>query len=548
VVAAVPLAALQDGLGERLDGRREGDPVQSPARGPARWHPGPVCSGDPVPSFTRSSATLDDWRTFAGRYRKYATVGVTQAMTTSLAGDALTIPLLLALGCPPALATVIGVLPVAGTVAQLGVPWLLRRANGNLRRVTLAILAVGELRGFVLAAVTLLVAGGVIPDAAAIGAIAVVMGVAGAAGTIGGTNLQAWYGAVLAERDRRFVAPKVVAANLGLGAIILLPVALVVQTALPRIGIAVYAGVFVLSGIAGIAELLAVRRLRHPGRVRVHEERPAPTALPCAVAPPIADAWAETPPAAGGPPPAAGGPPTLAPATPLSSSSPAPPPWPVPPFSPALRRFLRIITVAAFGAGFGPYFSIYAISVLGLPASFAILLSAISSASALVASAVIGGWLHRGSASRLLRLSFLLRGGSLLFGLLAFPANPAAALILCGMAVLVNAGYAAGVLASNERLLRLGSGPQLIRAQGRFVAGTSVGVTTGQFLSAGVLAALPIGFPAFAILFLVSGAFRVGLIPFVEVSESWSTATSVWSVDELVEETRRDGPEGPAGA
>ena len=524
-----------------------------------------------MPSFTRSSATLDDWRTFAGRYRKYATVGVTQAMTTSLAGDALTIPLLLALGCPPALATVIGVLPVAGSVAQLGVPWLLRRANGNLRRVTLAILAVGELRGFVLAAVTLLVAGGVITDAAAIGAIAVVMGVAGAAGTIGGTNLQAWYGAVLAERDRRFVAPKVVAANLGLGAIILLPVALVVQTALPRIGIAVYAGVFVLSGIAGIAELLAVRRLRHPGRVRVHEERPAPAALPSsaalpsptalpsraappsAVAAPIADAWAETPPAwgpqpaAGGPPPAVGGPPASAPATPLSSSSPAPPPWPVPPFSPALRRFLRIITVAAFGAGFGPYFSIYAISVLGLPASFAILLSAISSASALVASAVIGGWLHRGSASRLLRLSFLLRGGSLLFGLLAFPANPAAALILCGMAVLVNAGYAAGVLASNERLLRLASGPQLIRAQGRFVAGTSVGVTTGQFLSAGVLAALPIGFPAFAILFLVSGAFRVGLIPFVEVSESWSTATSVWSVDELVEETRNDGPEGPAG-
>ncbi len=504
-------------------------------RGPARWHPGPVCSGDPVPSFTRSSATLDDWRTFAGRYRKYATVGVTQAMTTSLAGDALTIPLLLALGCPPALATVIGVLPVAGSIAQLGVPWLLRRANGDLRRVTLAILAVGELRGFILAAVTLLAAGGAIPDAAAIGAIAAVMGIAGAAGTIGGTNLQAWYGAVLAERDRRFVAPKVVAANLGLGAVILLPVALVIQAALPRIGIAVYAGVFVLSGIAGVAELLAVRRLRHPGRVRVHEERPASAAVHGAVAPRAADSWGETTPVATAIPTPGAPPPT-------------PPPWPVPPFSPALRRFLRIITVAAFGAGFGPYFSIYAISVLGLPASFAILLSAISSASALVASAVIGGWLHRGSASRLLRLSFLFRGGSLLFGLLAFPANPAAGLILCGMAVLVNIGYAAGVLASNERLLRLASGPQLIRAQGRFVAGTSVGVTTGQLLSAGVLAALPIGFPAFAILFLVSGAFRVGLIPFVEVSESWSTATAVWSVEELVEETRRDGPEGPAGA
>jgi len=460
---------------------------------------------------------------------------------TSLAGDGLTIPLLLALGCPPALATVIGALPVAGSMAQLGVPWLLRRANGNLRRVTLSILAVGELRGFVLAAVTLLAAGGVIPNAAAVAAIAAVMGIAGAAGTIGGTNLQAWYGAVLAERDRRFVAPRVVAVNLGLGAVILLPVALIVQAALPRIGIAVYAGVFVLSGIAGIAELLAVRRLRHPGRVRVHEERPAPAASPSAAVPPEPSPWAEDP-AADGPAPTA---PTSAPGAP---SSPTPATSPAPSFSPALRRFLRIIALAAFGAGFGPYFSIYAISVLGLPASFAILLSAISSASALVASAVIGGWLHRGSASRLLRLSFLLRGGSVLFGLLAFPANPAAALILCGMAVLVNAGYAAGVLASNERLLRLAGGPQLIRAQSRFVAGTSAGVTTGQFLSAGVLAALPVGFPAFAILFLVSGAVRVGLIPFVEVSESWSSATAVWSVDELAEETRREGPEGPAAS
>jgi hypothetical protein len=467
-----------------------------------------------VPSFTRSSATLDDWRTFAGRYRKYASVGVTQAITASLAGDGLTIPLLLALGCPPAVATIVGALPVAGSVAQLGVPWLLRRADGDLRRVTLAILAVGELRGFVLAAVTLLAAGGIIPDTAAIAAIAAVMGVAGAAGTIGGTNLHAWYGAVLAERDRRFVAPKVVAVNLGLGALLLLPVAVVIQATLPTVGIAVYAGVFVLSGIAGVAELVSVVRLRHPGRVLVHEDRPAPD-----------DAGA-----------------------PGAGSSARRASMPQQPFSPALSRFLRVVTLAAFGAGFGPYFSIYAMSVLGAPASFAILLSAISSASALVSSAVIGGWLHRGSSSRLLRVSFLLRGGSLLFGLLAFPANPAAALILCGMAVLVNIGYASGVLAQNERLLRLASGSQRIRAQGRFVAGTASGVTTGQFLSAGVLAALPVGFPAFAILFLVSGLIRVGLIPFVEVSESWSTATSVWSIDELAEETRRDGPEGPAGA
>jgi hypothetical protein len=172
-----------------------------------------------------------------------------------------------------------------------------------------------------------------------------------------------------------------------------------------------------------------------------------------------------------------------------------------------------------------------------MPASFAILLSALASASALISSAVIGGWLHRGSSSRLLRLSFLLRGGTLLLGLLAFPLNPFAPLIMAVLAVVVSAGYSSGVLGSNERLLRLASGPQLIRAQGRFVAGTAIGATGGQFSSAAVLAVLPVGFPAFAILFAVSGLIRVVLIPFVEVSDSWSSATMVWKVDELTGET-----------
>ncbi len=44
----------------------------------------------------------------------------------------------------------IGVLPFAFSSAQLGVPWLLRRFDGNLRGVTLIILAVGETRGFIL--------------------------------------------------------------------------------------------------------------------------------------------------------------------------------------------------------------------------------------------------------------------------------------------------------------------------------------------------------------------------------------------------------------
>jgi hypothetical protein len=459
----------------------------------------------------RSPAALSDWRLFAGRFRKFAAVGVSQAGVTSLAGDSLTIPLLLALGTPAAAATAIGALPVAGSVAQLGVPWLLRKANGDLRRVTIGILTFGELRGFVLALVTILSANGTIPNQAAIVLVAAVMGLAGAAGTIGGTNLQAWYGAVLPENDRRFVAPKVVATNLGLGSIILLPVALLIQWAFPEFGSVVYAWVFVAAGIAGVAELAAVLRLRRPGRVIVHEERAADGS---------ADGAGSGAVRAGGG--ASGGP------RPGSATS---------PFSASLRRFLRIITIAAFGAGFGPYFSIYVISILHMPASFAILLSALASASALISSAVIGGWLHRGSSSRLLRLSFLLRGGTLLLGLLAFPLNPFAPLIMAVLAVVVSAGYSSGVLGSNERLLRLASGPQLIRAQGRFVAGTAIGATGGQFSSAAVLAVLPVGFPAFAILFAVSGLIRVVLIPFVEVSDSWSSATMVWKVDELTGET-----------
>jgi hypothetical protein len=458
----------------------------------------------------RSPAALADWRLFAGRFRKYAAVGVSQAAVTSLAGDGLTIPLLLALGTPAAAATAIGALPVAGSVAQLGVPWLLRRANGDLRRVTLGILTVGELRGFWLAAITVLSATGAVPNQVAIVLIAAIMGLAGAAGTIGGTNMQAWYGAVLPENDRRFVAPKVVATNLGLGSILLLPIALLIQWAFPEFGTVVYAWVFMVAGIAGIAELGAVTRLRRPGRVVVHEE----------------------------PDPGATGQPSGA----MAAS-------PTGPFSASLQRFLRIITIAAFGAGFGPYFSIYVISILHMPASFAILLSALASGSALVSSAVIGGWLHRGSSSRLLRLSFLLRGGTLLLGLLAFPLNPLAPLIMAVLAVVVSAGYSAGVLGSNERLLRLASGPQLIRAQGRFVAGTAVGATGGQFSSAAVLALLPVGFPAFAILFAVSGMIRVILIPFVEVSDSWSSATMVWKVDDLTGEVAaapdRDEAGGP---
>ena len=442
-----------------------------------------------------------EWRAFVGpRYRRFLGIGVGQAAVSALAGDGLTIPLLLTLGAHPALATVIGVLPFAFSSAQLLVPRLLRQFDGNLRGVTLAILLVGETRGFILAAFTFLASAGILPKPAAIIAIGLVMTMAGAATTIGGANLLAWFGAILPDPERRYVAPRVMGVNLGLGAFLLLPVALLVQATESRIGVLVYALVFVAAGIAGIAELLVVRRLPKPGRVQVAAPRAA-TGVPATSS--GGARWGEPP----------------APAT--------------PPATRELDRFLRVVTVAAFGAGFGPYLSIYAISVLGLPPAFAILLAALSSAAALVSATIVGGLLGRGSSSRFLRLSFLLRGGSMIFGLLAFPENPLAWLVLCIVAIVASAGAAAGTLSANERLMRLSPGPEVIEAQGRFVSGTAMGVTGGQVANALILAVLPLGYPTFALLFIVSGLTRFATAVEADVSASWTSSTAAYRIEDL---------------
>jgi len=424
--------------------------------------------------------TLDEWRSFGDRrYRPFQGIGVGSAAVFALAGDGLTIPLLIGLGAPAAVATVIGVLPSTFSAAQLLVPSLLRRTDGNLRGVTLAILAFGETRGFVLAAVVLLHVAGILPATLAIGAVAVVMCLGGAASAIGGANLLAWYGAILPEPERRFVAPRVMGITQGLGAALLLPVALGVQAGLQALGVGIYAAVFLAAGLAGIGELAAVVRLRRPGRVRVAGRGTSP------------------------------------------------------PQAPETRRFIRVVTLAAAGAGFGPYLSIYALSVLGETPGYAILLAAVSAGAALVTATVVGGLLSRGSASRTLRLSFILRGGGILLALLAFPANPVAWLVLLLVAAIVSAGAAAASLAANERLLRLTGGVDLIGAQSRFVAGTAAGITVGQVASAGVLAVLPLGFSTFALLMAGSGLTRLVLATRIEVSSTWSTATAAFNVAEL---------------
>lgn len=456
---------------------------------------------------------IDEWRAFVGpRYRRFLGIGVGQAAVSALAGDGLTIPLLLTLGAHPAVATAIGVLPFAFSSAQLLVPRLLRRFDGNLRSVTLVILAVGETRGFVLAGLTILTWMGVLPRPAAVIAIGAVMTMAGAATTIGGANLLAWYGAILPDPERRFVAPRVMGLNLGLGAFLLLPVALLVQVAQPALGVLVYALVFLVAGVAGIAELAVVRQLRRPGRVLVAERAVATAGQ---VPPPPTE-------------------PGAAPAA-LPASEPTDQPAIVHPASRPLDRFLRSIMVASFGAGLGPYLSIYAISVLGLPPAFAIVLAALASAASLVSATIVGGLLGRGSSSRTLRLSFVVRGGSMLLGLVAFPQNPLAGLVLCFVAILASAGAAAGTLAANERLMRLVPGPELIHAQGRFVAGSAAGITIGQLTNATILTILPLGFPAFAILFAVSGLTRFVTAIQADVSGTWTSSTMAYRTEDLQE-------------
>jgi hypothetical protein len=81
--------------------------------------------------------------------------------------------------------------------------------------------------------------------------------------------------------------------------------------------------------------------------------------------------------------------------------------------------------------------------------------------------------------------------------------------------------------------MRLVPGPALIDAQGRFVAGTALGVTAGQFSNAAILAVLPLGFPAFAILFTVSGVTRFITAARIDVSATWSSSTMAYRTEDL---------------
>ncbi len=404
------------------------------------------------------SATLDDWRRFFDpRFRTFHRLALLQGLMV-MAGLEVVIPFAIDIGCPPALTALLGALPVAGGMAQLAVPRLLARTDGNLRGLTVLATAVGEARGVAYCLVAVGIALGLLSGVPALLLLATVIGLAGIASSVSGANLLAWYSAVLSDEDRRLVVPRMTVLVMAVAALLLLPMGIGLDWLAGHFGVGVYAVFFGLTGLVGIAEVVQVRRLPGPGRVIVPPREMAGDA----------------------------------------------------PETDAERQFLRVSMLNALGMGLTPYFSVYAMSVLGLSAGFALTMSAVGQMTMVVGAAVGGGILARGSSSRLLRQSFAIRAIALALPVLALPGTFTAPLLMYATASLAAIGFAIGQLASNERLFRLVRGPTVIRQYGRMLFRSSAAMTTGQLVGGVVLAVgSPLGYPAFAVLFGASAAMRV---------------------------------------
>ena len=420
------------------------------------------------------SRAIADWRRFlTGRYAAFRTLAISDAIAVALNGDSLSIPLVTTLGASPALATLIGLFPFLGGMLQGLMPAALRRSGGDLRRLTLLIGTVGLLRPLLYLAVLVAIASGLLPPLAGIVLIAIGFGVGATAQAISGANVQTWFGRILPERERRFVAPRALAIQFGLGSVLLVPVALLVRVGEADWGVLIYAPAFFGGLVASLLFLRALRSLPRPGALSSGRSASArPLSMP-------------------------------------------------------VRRFIRTNLISAVGAGFAPYLSVYAIVVLGQDAAYAILMSAIGSAAALVGAILIGNWLERGSASRLYRISLVVRGVGMASSALAGPWNPFAPLVLLVVIVVITIGFAAGMLSAQERVLRLAAPGETVRAQSAFGASNAAALAAGQLAGVVVLALLPVAYPTYVGIFLITGAFRLVAAATADVGDDWNTATRI---------------------
>jgi hypothetical protein len=430
-------------------------------------------------------ARSSGWRTYSqGRYRPFHGIAIGQSFVGALASDAIFVPLLLALGASGAFVMFVGALPAAGSALQGLFPALLRRANGDLRRLTL-LFACFELRGLVIAAIVGAVALGALPPDAAVIAIAVVVAVGQTAGIISGANIAAWTAAVLPDKERRLVGPRTGAIAVGLSAVLLLPAARLVD-ARPA-GAArlwMYAALTAIGGTAALLTLVSVRHLPRPGRIRV----------------PLDAAGAKAP---------------------------------VP-----FREFLRVSVLNSAGGGLVPYLGVYAITILHCSPGFVIMLAGLNSLASLVASLSAGAFLAGGSASRLHRASFIARAAACGICLAAFPGNGTAPLLLAAGSVLFAVGYSTGTLAQNERLFRMVSGPSIIACQGKFLAANGVAQSAGSMVTAAALAVSQ-SYPVYAVIFVSSAAARVVASAAMNVSPTWHSAPTAAAASEPEVAARR---------
>lgn len=404
------------------------------------------------------TSAIEGWRRFGDpRFRTYHYLALTQGVVGILAGFDVVIPWALAIGCPPFLALLLGVLPLAGGMAQLVVPRLLDRTNGNLRGLTILIAAIAEPRGLYFAALAILAAAGLVSGPVTLVLLAALIGVTSLLSSISNANLLSWHSAVLPDQDRRLVVPRLMAVSLAIGALLLLPIAALLDTLVHAVGLYAYALPFVVSGVLGLAEIWVLRRLRHPGQV---------------IVPPAAQ---------------------------TADSEP----------TPELNQFLRSTTINALGMGITPAFSVFIISVLGMTAGFSMTAGAIGTLTMVVAAAFFGDRLARGSSSRMLRGSFGIRAIAMTTALLVLPLPAFAPLLVIAASMLGAIGFASGQLAANERLFRLVRGPQVVRHHARYLARTSGAMTLGQLFGAGVIALAGPVMPAFAGLYAASAAIRV---------------------------------------
>ena len=261
---------------------------------------------------------------------------------------------------------------------------------------------------------------------------------------------------------------------MALSTLLLLPAGFVLDAGTQAIGLWAYAAFFVVSGVASTLTPFAVARLPRPGRVLVARETAGGAAAP-----------------------------------------------------PGFRRFMDVSVIASFGQGLLPALSLYALSVLGMSPGFAVALSGVGAAGALAGSLAAGSFLFRGSSSRVLRSSFLLRAVAAVSCAAAIPANPVAPALLLVGAALFNGGGNAGVLATNERLYRLVPSQARVRYQSRFVGATAAAAGAGAVICATTLAlAPPVAWAAYTALYAGSAISRAIATLRTEVSASWRSPSA----------------------